>query len=723
MASTNGGIDLSFEYTKYGRELLKELNRQVLTLYSRQDVEFQCREYESAFSDERPSIENKLREIFRARGLDFNAFINANVSDKAEILSAFPDRESIKADFVRNFYALFSKITPSWRLIERLLENYACQNDRLLFEDGDTPRLKILKIFAAHSANDFDEVKKILNAMGINRIKDDTFDKLFSEQAWVSWLERRPEYKLLQAAQTFNLSEEQLFKIEAGNERVVERALAETEMKFCEWLSDFFEVVDGEKRTRRDNLYKSAKAKLIDDKFCISTASVKELATFLLNVIGDNDFVLPEKLQRKVITAFKLNGTLLKAKDLLFAILNGGAGSIKATQSRMSLLVRIKAAVQQDCLLGSSCGLDLKDWAEFFLEQTKTNKPVAPPSDEKNYDAVIAYLKQFKSGTTTCGHVVRDAWRIKNDTVFKRADNLANLRMGGLQRSTKRDFYRLVLLLDLHDVAVFESLLADLYTDNVLTESDFVNDSSVLAEGVNFKNFAEAIYLYFLVNGETKERLVAAERMIEDMAQYTREKTPASTDLTVTYEEIFFSILDLAPDDFQQRLRENYVLNVPRNTSPMIVASQTNSAVKACRELAQTLQNVVEGRDLDCGTDILDLLESTSFNDSRFVSILQNMARSLNVYSRNLLNDVASTDKISRTDAMALYFSYFVNKRLPNLLWSHKFVNWVDLVHEFTSKLDEHLKDCGYMTFNVKLAYDNFMLLALFLYVVDELSI
>lgn len=445
-----------------------------------------------------------------------------------------------------------------------------------------------------------------------------------------------------------------------------------------------------------------------------------------------------------------------------------------------------------DLIIGKSCGLSFDTWKEFFIKEVESHsfkfnfsaevvkeletrlnatlphdielikvlaqrqdlqKPGIEKTGIKMHNEVVEYLRQFDKQKD-----FRRAWdaHVKNKFgVLKAAENLSQMRIRS-QRATKVDFYRFALLLNLIDnkgtdpVVIFDKILADIYTDNffAFTDSNFSPEVTVLSEGINFKNYAETIYIYFLCRQQDlkpSERLTCAERCIQECKKMAAKNllNPSSgkpVDLTKTFHDRFDSVRHLSQDDFKQFILDNYYIYSPNekaNMSPVMMASQMNSAYYVFNDLRSLIKNCLTKKganpaDLDAGVHLEDFLENLSEKSSSetlmdilsnkgFKVFLKKITYTLNIYERNLLNRLEkNSETFSRTDLIALYYVYFANAELPAFISSYEIVEWDALFNEFRANLDEYLIKAGYKEFSFSTIFDLFVLFSLYMKIVNE---
>lgn len=312
------------------------------------------------------------------------------------------------------------------------------------------------------------------------------------------------------------------------------------------------------------------------------------------------------------------------------------------------------------------------------------------------------------------------------------------------------------------DRDIEKNLFGDYYTDNLLRyifDENFRNnptafESEPSGEGINYKNYVEVIYLYYLCRTDIAagERIDRAKRMIDgcvaDAANKARlkQELPAKpTDMTMVYKYDHFlgHILQLNENDLRKYLVENFYIYDPDpalNNSRIMMASEQNTvkeyAIKIVSDIRKAIpSNRKDATALNCQIGIESLLSDLEetcgddrgfvenvLGDEHFVSLIKKMDEILDVNRRGLLDlgTVRSKKRFTRTEFVALYYTYFANIA-EDLIDNYEVVDLVDLFEEFCSAdreshqgIDDYLEACRYQKINVTNIFDMFVIFALF---------
>ncbi|MDO4322182.1 MAG: hypothetical protein Q4C61_06610 [Lachnospiraceae bacterium] len=158
-----------------------------------------------------------------------------------------------------------------------------------------------------------------------------------------------------------------------------------------------------------------------------------------------------------------------------------------------------------------------------------------------------------------------------------------------------------------------KNLFEDYYNDNLIrflreeyADPQYASsyEREPTGDGINYKNFAEAVYLYYLYHKEWKltpgERIARAERMIDRCIARAQkpgallpEALPGST---LTYKERYVTeVLRLPEKKLPDYILKNYLVRVPSGTlsgSRTRISAETNTANKRIKKIMEELEEV-----------------------------------------------------------------------------------------------------------------------------------
>lgn len=312
------------------------------------------------------------------------------------------------------------------------------------------------------------------------------------------------------------------------------------------------------------------------------------------------------------------------------------------------------------------------------------------------------------------------------------------------------------------DRDIEKNLFGDYYTDNLLRyifDENFRNnptafESEPSGEGINYKNYVEVIYLYYLCRTDIAagERIDRAKRMIDgcvadaaNKAKLKQELPAKPTDMTMVYkyEHFLGHILQLNEKDLRKYLVKNFYIYDPDpalNNSRIMMASEQNTVKEYVIKIVSDIRKAIpsnrkDATALNCQIGIESLLSDLEetcgddrkfveniLGDENFVSLVKKMDEILDVNRRGLLDFgiVRSKKRFTRTEFVALYYTYFTNIA-EDLIDNYEVVDLVDLFEEFCSAdreshqgIDDYLEACRYQKINVTNIFDMFVIFALF---------
>ena len=339
------------------------------------------------------------------------------------------------------------------------------------------------------------------------------------------------------------------------------------------------------------------------------------------------------------------------------------------------------------------------------------------------------------------------------------------------QGGTKKALYLLAMALDMKlagfpgandENDVVKNLFRDYYTNNLMRymtdaykghSCEFEDPSG---QGVNFKNFAEMVYLYYIAKGdmEPQEKIRMSSAMIDELTKEAKENRPDGKKVqrnakdvlqTKFYRRRFvykdqasgmelFSedILGRGEEQFKVFLLENYDCDTgmgntyttrtgeERESTVGVLQMDTdqNTAFRIYKEILQKLGKELEIRGMtleDCryGLWFIDMAANekegfasipdrhSGIDRKRFDDFME-VLRGANSFISSL--SVIDAKDITRTSLMAAYYYYFnvVHEEESHLSWS----GYGDLFEEFKNGLDPLLEECGYQPVSGKCIFD-----------------
>lgn len=357
-------------------------------------------------------------------------------------------------------------------------------------------------------------------------------------------------------------------------------------------------------------------------------------------------------------------------------------------------------------------------------------------------------------------------------TLLKLADDLAGgkFRVNGI---TREQLYVFAIAFDMRyypdpsapgydpGLDVVKNLFQDYYSDNLLRsvlDEEYLHNKTFYeaeptGEGINYKNFVEIIYLYYLCRTD----LTAAEKLrraqlVTDKAVKAAKNHPdrvfiTPSEYTAAFREHFLhTLMDIRDEDalVEYLCTHYYIYNPTYSGVRMQFASQQNTALQVYRTLARNFMNqypesfgtMYDRVELNNGLDVPALLEQLTRENpddpaflrlldpgSPFVALLTSLDKKLRTQKTRICKLCAEDDTeftCTRTELITLYYCYFLNV-LQELVEDYGIMDLPQLYEEFCHGdgirpgIDQHLLLCRYQPISEKNAYDMFVIFALFL--------
>lgn len=287
--------------------------------------------------------------------------------------------------------------------------------------------------------------------------------------------------------------------------------------------------------------------------------------------------------------------------------------------------------------------------------------------------------------------------------LLKVCDDLASgqFRMGG---ATRKNLYLFAIVYNMtfytgsssqiidYKSDIEKNLFHDYYVNNLmrfLTDAYKDNKSSFEKEpsgqGINYRSFAEMIYLYFI--SKSSEEYTPAEkiRLSADMINNIKVKGYKETEkyddaVTKFLKEVFLDeVLSKSEEEFEEYLLSNYdcntyvVLNGGKSgtkVNEMQIALEQNTAFGEFTKTIEALKDEVELEDISYGLWFADFekdfdtlnetypdMDKAKFDE--FVNLISEMDKAAKIESR--IEEVTSSKEVTRTALLvALYHLYNV---------------------------------------------------------------
>ena len=363
-------------------------------------------------------------------------------------------------------------------------------------------------------------------------------------------------------------------------------------------------------------------------------------------------------------------------------------------------------------------------------------------------------LENLDDGIFSClENAARDDLKPKGRYgLIKTADDLASgkFRTGG---ATRRGLYLFAMVYGMtytinspDRIIDFKSdieknLFTDYYINNLMRYisdayknglSQFEADPS--GQGINYKNFAEMIYLYFISNNKytPQEKISMSARMIASVQASASKKTAGNTARahgTAYYKELFTEdILMLPEDKFEEFIRENYNCNTGGTVGGIQLETEQNTAFSEYQAILRKLKAHIRERD-ELSSDDAVSFESCNyglwftgvlFNDVNNLKEKVRVTRGvdekkfndflivLNAVNNFLVSEsvlhITNPSLITRTSILTAWYYYFnaIHETDSKGIWD----SFETLYNAFKSGIDPILQKSGYQLLNGRNIFD-----------------
>lgn len=296
-----------------------------------------------------------------------------------------------------------------------------------------------------------------------------------------------------------------------------------------------------------------------------------------------------------------------------------GTGNLPGDSGEAQSPYRLIQSAAEALACGSLCGESVISRIEAFfrsLEKDLTEQMERVSYRTRSGKTARVSEKYFEKKKTEKDKIT-DSWRL-----LRVCNDLAAGRFHP-NGQTRRELYHFAILFDMSyyfeeekkNNAAYEknrdmekNLFQDYYNDNLLRilatsrtvgEADTSIEPEASGEGINYKNYAECIYLYYIRHKESSvpgERLKAAEDMIRQCGNTKPEKPVRTTRWGYTREQRednFRILMRLDVKDIPQFVAAHYV--VDKNADKITLATEQFSAFDMSSMLIEATANAHAG--------------------------------------------------------------------------------------------------------------------------------
>ena len=471
-------------------------------------------------------------------------------------------------------------------------------------------------------------------------------------------------------------------------------------------------------------------------KGLVESSDIPDFAQLEQNVVTSlykkyKDAPSPEKYMERIVNSLckkedNWESDTLRVRILKQFIKYGNCLSYKAERKGKSTTINIY------------CG---KAYIKKYLKAKDKNYTTMVDSlkylDDKIFDVLEGATKEQKKHDGTYG-------------ILKMVDDLASgkFRTGG---QTQKSIYLFAMVYDMSfysksskmidyktDIEVnlfrdyycnnFVRFISDAYRDKM---SEYDLDPS--GRGINYKNFAEMVYLYYISKScDASEKIIASNEMIQEILakapEYNNCQSADETESennTVYYRNLVKKsdkniycedILDLDENEFKEFLLRNFNCDLSESLNSineMQLAAEQKTAERVYEEVLEKLNGKV-GNLKECRYGLwfadIEMFRRTQeenpghqteeYND--FIELLV----SVNDYVKDKVKEFSASERksVTRTSILVAYYCYY--NKLHEYDESEKLMSFQGLLEDFRSGVDEELEKAMYQHFSEKNLFD-----------------
>jgi hypothetical protein len=286
---------------------------------------------------------------------------------------------------------------------------------------------------------------------------------------------------------------------------------------------------------------------------------------------------------------------------------------------------------------------------------------------------------------------------------------------------------------------VEKNLFHDYYNDNLLryllaeyNEESTGFEAEPTGEGINYKNFAEVIYLYYICKKELlpKDKIARSEKLIDRCVKMMKESEKSSIisaydKSTELYKrKLTTEIMKLNEEELVDYIYTNFY--IPENIkglNKITVATNQNTAMEIFSEVMEDIELLDGGigfdeEEFDIFYDINNFDLSISFDliatgfegDLEFSKLLQKMDERLREIGRKAVEQLEKKDRVTRTQLLGLCYYYYrigldEEEKLP----------LPEIYDEFCDLVNPYLEQARFQRISEKNIFDMFIIFALYL--------
>ncbi|MCD7957181.1 MAG: hypothetical protein LUG93_15820 [Lachnospiraceae bacterium] len=553
------------EYTKINRTNFREKVLKLKSYYCREDFELALNDYNNAPKDSKIFRGNDLRKLCKARGMNME-----DLCADPSILETIPTRAQMKEDLLQLFYDMYANSVDPAAYMERTVRRLAPEYNK------DTVRTAILKKFLSGT--------------------DESFRR-FHTGPFYGWAKERLSGEEKESLSSMSADGRKKLLISKIDDSVFEHAPIElTPVEVLLFIAD------------QIGKYQA------DDRLDFTELELTEDTCALLD-----DFLKKNDLEQEGLTDSE------KVKEIAFVIKNNlqSKTELKTEPAQTAELVN---ALERDFrsqlrqikrLSKSASGKAEADAGTGVKAETKKN------AKEETVDVRYKYAKRDALRA-------KKAAKKKNDLDADLLDMCSDLAAGNFRVNGKTKIYLYYFAFvfgmtvsvegsdDDSDTDIETNLFQDFYNDNLLRflSGDYADSKTASSvekeptgEGINYKNYVEAIYVYFLSHRELDmtpgQKIDMAESLIEECvkrAKTVSDKTEkrAATNTRFYRDQVISELLKKKINQIVDYVTSEFKIKDPANTGAarIMISSEESTAADLIEEIMEDLDSEVLDFDL-----------------------------------------------------------------------------------------------------------------------------
>jgi hypothetical protein len=348
--------------------------------------------------------------------------------------------------------------------------------------------------------------------------------------------------------------------------------------------------------------------------------------------------------------------------------------------------------------------------------------------------------------------IIEKVYKSRRDryTLLKLADDLASGKFRTSGR-TRTDLYMFAMTFNMTvslgrkeeydpETDVEKNLFHDYYNDNLLRyltseyqerKKEFEREPT--GEGINYKNFAEVIYLYYIrkKNMNAQEKIEGSQELIMQCLERAQAGAIIQDQLPEENTEIYRrgyieKAMYLNEEELIDYLCTDYYISATMTgvVSQVGIARHTNAASQIYAEKIEDIGVIDEYIDLrdqggpealqdhknfDASVDF-DLIETGYNNDENFMKLLMTLDDKLRELGRYSLRDLKKVVRITRTQLIGLFYYY----HRTDLQKEGKVLPLQDLYSDFCISVNTDLEKSRFQRISEKNIFDMFIIFVLY---------